>query len=162
MQTKSLIQTVANVIKITELKKGDVIKIIEEGYSTPEIFYGVVIDLLNTGSKSFIQILRYKKEYDNIKADIILINGEKDIALFPASPEEIKEHLQSSILRIEEDINNKKEELQKKIDALNKAKEFVSGETSKQLSEPSFTEISQTEFNAIEKEKERKIAELMD
>jgi len=162
MQTKSLIQTVANVIKITELKKGDVVKIIEEEYSSNAIYYGVVIDLLNTGSKSFIQIVRYKKVYSDIKADVILINGEKDIALFPATPDEIKEHLSASISSIEKDIDKEKEELQKKIEALEKAKQFVSGETSKQLTEPSFTEMTQIDFNNEKKEKELKMAELMD
>ena len=54
---KNLIQLNANVIKITNLKKGDVFKRIDDNYSTPEVKYGVVLDLMNTGEKSFIEVL---------------------------------------------------------------------------------------------------------
>ena len=61
MQTKNIIQTVANVIKITSLKKGDVVKMIESGYSSPESYFAVVLDLLNDGENTYIELLKYKK-----------------------------------------------------------------------------------------------------
>lgn len=49
MQTRNLIQASANILKITNLVIGDCVKLVEEEYSSPQIYYGVVTDLLNSG-----------------------------------------------------------------------------------------------------------------
>lgn len=163
MQTKNLIQASANVIKITSLVKGDVIKMVEESsYSTPEIYYGVVLDLLNDGDKTFIQIMRYKKGYASIDTDIKTYNGSKDLSIFPATVKEIEEELQSAINQIETSIKEEEKKLASKKEALKTAKDFVSYETSRQLSEVNYKEISTQEFKQlkIEAENKRKVAEL--
>ena len=161
MQTKNLIQTTANVIKITNLKKGDVVKMIADGgYSSPEIFYAVVLDLLNDGENTFIEMLQYKKNYSSVKAEIKLFKGTDDISLFPTTTDEVKEYFESAIKQTEDDIEFKKEELQKKIDGLEKAKEFASGELSKKLSEVEYSEMQQEKYDAIKAEKQERLKEL--
>ena len=160
MQTKNVIQTVANVIKITSLKKGDVVKMVESNYSSIESYYAVVLDMLNDGENTFIELLRYKKRYDEVDAEIKLYKGTDDISLFPTSLYELKEHFESSIKCIEKSINDDKEKLQKKIEGLNKAREFVSGELSKTLTEVEFSEIEQSKFIQLQKEKQERIKEL--
>jgi len=59
-----------------------------------------------------------------------------------------------------ESIQSDKKKLQEKIDAHEKAKKFVLGETAKELSEASFEELSQEEYGKEKKIKESKIAEL--
>ena len=66
MKTKNIIQAQANVIKITSLVKGDTVKIIKSEYSSNEIRYGVVIDLMNDGTKTFIEMLEYQESYNDV------------------------------------------------------------------------------------------------
>lgn len=153
METKNLIQTTANVIKITNVKKGDILKIAKEEYSSVELYYGVVIDLLNTGSKSYITILQYKKSYGDISAEIKTFKGTEDLSIFPAEINEVKEYFEEAVNKLEKTIEEDKEKLQTKIDAVNKAKEFISGELSKTLSVVDYQEITQKEFNDIERQK---------
>lgn len=149
MQTKSLIQAQTNILTITSLKKGDVFKIIEESsYDGTNIRYGIVTDLFNTGKKSFIETLVYKKSYSSVEAEVKIIDGDKNLMIFPATPEEIKDHLELTIISLEKDISSDKKALQKKIESCEKAKTFVSGEASKKLSATSFKEVSQSEYEA--------------
>lgn len=133
MQAKNLIQASANVIRITNLSIGDVIKMVDVDYSSPEIYFGVVIDLLNDGNNSFVQIMRYKKSYLAIDCDIKTYEGNKDINIFPTTVEEVKEHLSETIKMFERDVAQKERELNEKKYALQNAKDFVNLEKSKQL-----------------------------
>ncbi len=161
MQTKNVIQTVANVIKITSLKKGDVVKMIEtSSYSSPESYFAVVLDMLNDGENTFIELLKYKKSYGSVNAEIKLYKGTDDISLFPTSLDELKTHFEDSIQSIEKDIEKDKEVLQKKIEGVEKAREFISGELSKKLTEVEFSEIEQSKFIQLQKEKQERIKAL--
>ena len=153
MQTKNLIQTQANVIKISTLVKGDVLKIISKKYSdTYETKYGVVLDLMNTGNKTFIQILEYTKDYNSVEAEIKTYAGTDDLTIFPATLDEVKSYFKEAINTVKENIKEKKKELQDKIEALKKAESFANGELSKSLTEPEFLEITQDEFNKKKQE----------
>lgn len=161
MQTKSIVQASANVIRIVNLKKGDVYKRIEDSsYGNANIHYGVVVDLFNDGSKTFVEALEYTKSYSDVNAEIKVFGGDKDISIFPTDIEEVKNYFASAINSVEEDISKKKIELQKTIEACEKSKQFVSGELSKQLTELDFETLSQREYNQIQKDKEDKIKEL--
>lgn len=163
MKTQNVIQTTANVIKITSLKKGDVVKMIESSsYSSPESYYAVVLDMLNDGENTYLELLKYKKSYGDVNAEIKLYKGTDDISLFPTSIEEIKEHFEDCISKIEKGIEDDKEKLQKKIEGLNKAKDFVSGELSKNLTVVEFSEIEQSKFLQIQREKQEQLKALTD
>jgi hypothetical protein len=160
MKTQNLIQTVANVIKITSLKKGDVVKIIDSSSYNTEVSFAVVLDLMNDGENAFIEFLKYKKSYNSVDAEIKIYKGTEDLSLFPTNIEELKENFNNTIENLNNKIEEKKEELQKMIVGRDKAKEFISGELSKTLSEVEFSEIEQSKFIQLQKEKEEKIKEL--
>lgn len=147
MQTKTLIQSQANVVRITSLNKGDVVKLVQKEYSSTEVYYGVVLDLLNNGNSTFIQILLYKRSYGDFTAEIKTYSGEEDLALFPANVEEVREHFDSVIQCMERNLITEKKKLQDKVESLSKVKEFVSGESQKKLADASFTEITQHDFD---------------
>ena len=159
--TKNIIQTVANVIKITSLKKGDVVKMLDKDYSSVETKYAVVLDLLNDGENTFIQLLKYNVSYNDIKAEIKTYKGGDDLSLFPTSKEEVEEYFTRAVKSIDEKIEDKKEELQKLIEANQKAKQFISGELSKTLTEVEYKEQTQEQYNQIKIDKENKVKELM-
>lgn len=160
MKTTTLIQAQANVMKLTALTKGDTVKIIEDDYSGAKIFYGVVLDILNTGEKTYFQILKYEKSYNDISASIKTYSGEKDMSLFPATPEEIKSHLDECVKDMDKKIIETKKDLQNKIDAVEKAREFINGEMAKSLKSASFEEITQKEYDIKKEEKKKMIEEL--
>lgn len=143
MQTRNLIQSQANVIRITSLQKGNVVKIINEGYSEPELLYGVVLDLFNDGTKTFIQMLQYKAGYQEVKSEIKLYAGDKELIIFPAELNEVQEYFNSAIESIKRSIENKEEELAKSKLGLKNALEFTSGEMAKRLTLVSFEEIKE-------------------
>lgn len=149
MQTKNLIQASANVVKITNLVKGNVVKLIEKDYSSLETYYGIVTDMFNDGEKTFIQICRYKKSYGSITAEIKIYEGQSELNIFPAEVEEVEQYFEDAVVQIEKSIAEKKEELDKKERALQNAKDFISMETSKKLTAASFKEISQPEYNQL-------------
>ena len=153
----------ANVIKVTALKKGDIFKVMESGsYSEDGVYYGVVLDLFNTGEQSFMQVLRYKKSYGDVNAELVVYDGDKDLALFPATIEEVTEYFGDTIAKISSQIEEDKKKLQQKIEGLEKAKQFVKGELSKKLTEMSFEEVTQEQFEKEKVAKEEKLKELTD
>ena len=150
MQTKNLIQASSNVIKITRLVKGDVVKMIDDqSYSSPEVFFGVVTDLFNSGEKSFVQIMRYQKSYNTVNCEIKTYSGDKDLNIFPATVEEITDHLADCIAKIKKDVIDDEKKLYDKKMSLQRAEEFVSGETSKKLNSAAFKEVTQEEYLSI-------------
>ena len=161
MQTKNIIQSSANVIRLVNLKKGDVFKKIKSDSSyNSGISYNVVVDLFNDGETTSFEVLEYTKSYSDVEAKIKIYSGTDDISIFPATIEEVSEYFDKAIKSIEEDIEKKKVELQKEIICLGKAKEFVSGELSKNLSLAEFEEMPQLEYNEQKRVKEEKLKEL--
>ena len=158
METKTMIQASANVLKVTTLEKGNVIKYIDESSYNREIQYGVVLDLLNSGTETFIQLLLYKKEYSDVKSEVKLFKGTEQVNIFPATVEEAAKYLEDAVEGLAKSIATAKNDLNKKMEAFAAAQEFVSGEKSRKLTQVSFTEISQAQFD--EGEKQKKIEEL--
>lgn len=160
MKTQSVIQQSANVVKLVSLEVGDVFKIINDGYSSPEIKYCVVTALHNSGEKSFIEVIQYEKSYSSVDASVKILKGNDDLSIFPATIEEVEEYFESAIENIEKDIKDKEKKLEHKKRALTRAKEFVSGELSKKLSSAKFLEMTQQGYLEEKAEKERKLKEL--
>lgn len=148
MKTANLIQAEANVVRITSLHEGDVVKILEKDYADKyKTIFGVVTALYNSGEKSYVELTTYEKSYSEVKGDIKIYAGDVDLNIFPATVEEVQNHLKEALQDIERSLERKKRDLQKEVDAFERAKLFVSGETSKQLRNASFKEITQAEYN---------------
>ena len=160
MKTKNIIQSSVNVIRLVNLKKGDIFKTVKTDEYDNGIQYNVVVDLYNTGESAFIEILSYTKSYKNVTASTKVISGDTDLAIFPATIDEVSEYFIEAIKNLEEDIKEKEEEINKSKTGLLKAKEFIQGELSKKLSEAEFKEQTQEEYSQQKAVKEAKIKEL--
>lgn len=157
MQTKTLIQTQANILKITSLKKGDVVKIIEDSsYGSPTVYYCIVIDLMNVGSESYIQVLRYKHEYSSLSCELKLYKGTENLHLFPAKVTDLKDYFSNTVLAMRQKIEEKEKSLREEKVAFDKLKDFVSGNLSRKLTEVRYDIITQYDYNESLKHLENK------
>jgi hypothetical protein len=139
METRSVIQASANIVRITQLRIGDVYKRVDdESYGGTKIIYGVVTDLMNDGSNCFIEAIEYNKGYGAVTANVVCHSAKKDLAIFPTSPDEVRKYLSDAIVGMEKSISDKKQEILKAEQALVDAKAFVSGEVAKQLTAAQF------------------------
>jgi hypothetical protein len=155
MKTVNLVQAETNIIRITSLKIGNVIKILEKEYNdTFKTLYGVVTNLYNTGNQSFVEITQYEKSYRDVSATVKVYSGNQDLLIFPATIEEVESHLETAIKGMEDKYLEKARELEKEKTAISRAKEFVNGETSKKLTEASFESITQEQFKLLNNESE--------
>lgn len=160
MKTQNIIQSSVNVIKLVNLKKGDIFKSIETGAYDKKITYNLVIELYNDGENSYIEVMQYTKSYDSVDANYKIFSGTDDISIFPATIEEVEEYFNSAIKVIDEQIIEDKENLHKKIIACEKAKEFVKGELSKKIQMAEFKEQTQEQYQTDKIIKENKLKEL--
>lgn len=144
MQTKQIIQSSANVIRITKLAKGNLYKRFDDGDYT---YYGIVTDVLNDGVNTIITSTEYKKSWSSMDCANKVIKGEKDYVLFPATIEEIQNEFQSVIESKEKSIESNKKAIKEAEDIIEVTKKLISGEMQKELTLPEFREMTQSEFN---------------
>ena len=154
METKTLIQSSAKILRITELQKGNVVKYIDKTYSTIEAHFGIVTDLYNSGNETFIQMLLFKKSYNDVTGEVKLFNGSADLALFPATIEEVRADMAGALKGLKEKIDTGEKELLNKREAYLAAESFISGELSDQLTEASFETLTTEEYKEEEKIKQ--------
>lgn len=147
MITKQAIQASANVIRITEVKVGDVYKRFDDGSYEDRVYYGIINAIHNDGENAIIEAVEYCYKYNDITVEVKVMRGTKEYTIFPATPEDLNIELEkarsSQIKKIESanDEIDKANKLIKAIDGL------VSGETQKQLSAMSYKELTQTDYN---------------
>lgn len=162
MKTQNIIQSSANVVRLVNLKKGDVFKSVKSDNYSDGINYNIVTNLYNDGENTFIEVVQYEKSYSSVSAKMKVFNGANDISIFPAEVEEVEEYFANALKSIEEDIEKKKKELASQIQSFEKAKEFTSGELSKQIQSAEFKEQTTEEYQNEKALKEAKLKELTD
>lgn len=157
MQTKNLIQSTANVIRITNLKVGDIYKRYSDSSYDSSVYYGIVKAINNNGEQTFIEAVEYKKSYSSISADFKVFSGEKDLAIFPATLDEIKDEFGKVVQQIEKEIVGKLEEVEDKKKCLAETQLLLSGELSSRLQSADFKELTQSEYNALKIERAKSV-----
>jgi hypothetical protein len=114
MNVRNLVQTTATIIKITELKKGNIVKLIEEKYSEPVINFAVVTDILSNGDKTYVELVTYRKDYGEVKLEYKLLSADKDVTLFPATKDDLLGHFETIKMEIQKEIQSEEDKLAKK------------------------------------------------
>lgn len=149
MITKNIVQSSVNVIRIINLKTGDIYKRFEDSSYSSEIYFGIVKGIYNNGDKTFIETIEYKKSYSSMDASIKIWGSEKDIAIFPATIEDLQVEFEGFVEKIEKEIVDKQKEITNKEKVISETKFLLSGELQKTLQTPDYKELSQAEFNAL-------------
>jgi uncharacterized protein YbjQ (UPF0145 family) len=112
METRTLIEPTAQVVTITKLKANDVYKRLVKNYGdTYELRIGVVTDVLNNGSDAALTALEFSTSYNGAEAEIKVFGGDKDLALFAATPDEVATYLGDVKSRVEDQLETKRKEM---------------------------------------------------
>jgi hypothetical protein len=144
MQTKQIIQSSANVIRITSIVKGNIYKRFDDNYT----WLGVVRGVYNDGDKAIVEATEYRNGWSGIETQDKIIKGEQDYVIFPATLEDFKLEFNTAITKLEGKIKDAKETIAKSEEQIEFTQKLVSGELQKELSTPTFKEISQADYNA--------------
>lgn len=140
MDFKNLVRASAQIIQITQLQKGDTFKMITEWYSSPELSYGIVTDIMNDWDKGFVSAIIMKPWYYKIEKEVKLlspVNMEKS-AIFPCSWEDIKIAFQDTVASAERAIKEAEEKLIKDKENLEFGKSILSGQYAPITQMPTF------------------------
>jgi predicted NACHT family NTPase len=115
MNIKQIVTASADVINITRLRKGDVLKVIPiNSYSSLQVHFAVVTDILNDGQRAFVEVLEYTKNYAGVELSYRVLTSDKDdqVSVFPAEPSEVASYFAEIETKMAEEI----EKLQRQLD----------------------------------------------
>ena len=147
MQTKQVVQASANVVRITNVSAGDVYKRFEQTSYSDYTYYGIIRCVHNDGENTVIEALEFKKEYSNLQfSNKIFTNKTEDLAMFPATPEELNMEMDGIRKKKEKEIENKRDEILKLEKEIIDIENIESGEILKDLKAMSYKELSQNEY----------------
>ena len=91
MQVTTLIQPAAEVVAIASLKTGDVYKRLVKKYTDQyEMRFGIVRSVVHNGEDVAFTALEFEKGYGDITVELKTFGTASDIAVFPASPDEVR------------------------------------------------------------------------
>lgn len=152
MQTRQVIQSSANVVRITAVKAGDVYKRFDDQYDD-RVSFGVITAVHNDGEKTIIQATEYRYSYNSIDIAYKVIKGEKDYTLFPATPEDLNAELSKARAAKVHEIADAERKIEQNTKIIAEIDGLMSGETQRGLTAMSYKELSQSDYN-------RKVAEL--
>jgi len=159
MNTKNIIQTSANVVRIVNLKVGDMYKRYNDSSYDNANYYGIVRAINNDGENTFIEAIEYKKSYSTIEANFTVWRGDKDISIFPATIEEIKDEFEGVSKKIEKEISELEGKIEEKRKCLAETSMLLSGELQNTLQVVDSKSMSQAEYRTL-KEKRAELLEL--
>ena len=150
MNTKQLVQSSVNVIRITSINPGDMYKRFDDSSSySNDTFYGIVKGVHNNGEKTVIETTEFKRSYSSLDiSNKIFTDKSENFVVFPATLEEFNLEIKGVTERKENEIERKKEEIKKLEQEIIDIKKIESGEMLKGLKEMSYKEITQTQYEA--------------
>lgn len=122
MQVQQMIRASADVLTITTLAPGNVYKRIDArgayGEAEPRLRFGVVQSVMNNGEDAAVTALEFLADYTGISAELKVFDGGKPVAIFPATPDEITQHLGELTEKAERDVEAAEKALVDKRQAL--------------------------------------------
>lgn len=147
MKTQQIVQASANVIRIVQLKKGDLYKRFDDSSYSDKMKYGIVRNIYNDGEVTYVESTEYEYSFGDLKASLYIMRGDKDVSIFPASLDELEIEFENAETHIESEIKKKEKEIEEKRKALATTRMLISGELQKQIQSVEFKEMTQSEFN---------------
>ena len=138
MQQVNQIISSATIITITDLKKGNVVKIIDTEYSEKKLKYGIVTDILRDKDDCYVSILTFGLSYSDVELKTKVLIGKDNFAIFPATKEEVNAEFAKIEGNLRNKVADKEKELQEYKSKYELAKSFISNHSAIELTEPVF------------------------
>lgn len=145
MNTKNIIQASANVIRITQVKVGDIYKRFDKDYDYT--YFGIVKAVWNDGVNAIIESIEYRYSYSNITVEYKTLKGEKDYIIFPATLDELEKEFSSCISKKRKEIEDYQDKILIAEKLIVDTQKLLSGEMQKELNPIAFKQMTQDEFN---------------
>jgi hypothetical protein len=152
MNTKTLVQTSANVVRINNISAGNLYKRfdLESSYDSDKTIFGIVNAIHNDGENTIIEATEYKTSYSGIEVSNKNITSKKDVVMFPCTLEEFNLEFGKAKKRMLKDIEEYQEKIEDKQKQINNLDLLISGEKQKTLSVASYKEMTQEQYkNAL-------------
>ena len=141
MTTQNLIEASATIIRVTNLKKGNAYKRLEEGsYSETKLVFGIVTDILNNGEDCVIQSVEFDPSYRGLSTKIKVFGKETDLKIFPANPEEVSKFLNECLKSCKENLVDKQKHLHEAETLIKSVSDIISGEIVSEITAPEMIE----------------------
>jgi hypothetical protein len=148
MNTKQLVQTSANVIRIVNVAPGNLYKRFDlDGYDSDKTIYGIVNSVHNDGENTVIQATEYKKSYNEVEVKYTNITSKKDVVMFPCTIEEFSFEFEKVIDDLSKQIEKETRSIENKQKQIKDIKKLQSGELQKTLSQATYKELTQIQYN---------------
>lgn len=145
MNTKNIIQASANVIRITQVKVGDIYKRFDKDYDYT--YFGIVKAVWNDGVNAIIESIEYRYSYSTITVEYKTLKGEKDYIIFPATLDELEKEFSSCISKKRKEIEDYQDKILIAEKLIVDTQKLLSGEMQKELNPIAFKQMTQDEFN---------------
>lgn len=145
MNTKNIIQASANVIRITQVKVGDIYKRFDKDYDYT--YFGIVKAVWNDGVNAIIESIEYRYSYSTITVEYKTLKGEKDYIIFPATLDELEKEFSSCISKKRKEIEDYQDKILIAGKLIVDTQKLLSGEMQKELNPIAFKQMTQDEFN---------------
>ena len=116
MQVQSYVQSAAAVIRVTEVRPGNIYKrLVKSTYSgdRDKLMFGIVTDVMNNGEDTAISALEFVPPMygGTVKPEVKVFSGSTDVVLFPAVREEWDAHLSAAIDKQRDEVSRTEDTL---------------------------------------------------
>lgn len=146
METQQAVQVSAQVVRITNVKAGDVYKRFDKDYDD-RVYFGVVKAVHNDGDNAIIEAVEYNYRYSSLSVDYKVLKGKNDYILFPCTPEELNLELDKARKSEQRKIEDAQETIEKSTRLLQEIDGLITGETQKKLTMMSYKEMTQAKYH---------------
>lgn len=139
MQTTQIVRGAAEVLTITRLRVNDVYKRVEENYSgEPVLRYGIVTDVMDNGPDAAVVATEYRPADfgAGIQIRSAVITGSRPMAIFPAEPIEVADHMDAVVAAAEDAAKAAREKYEEASAQLTKVMAVRDGLTRNALTTP--------------------------
>ena len=100
------------------------------------------------GENTVLECMEFKKSYSGLEFNLkVFTNKTENLAMFPSTPEELKQELYGIVDKKVSEIEKKEDEIKKLKAEIVDIKRIESGELMNSLKTMSFKEYSQVEYN---------------
>lgn len=112
IKTTNLVQASAQILTVTEIKRGNAVKRLAKNYADAyRVVLGVVLDVMHNGTDAAFTVLEFDNQFGKTDVEVKTYGTDSDLKLFHASPEEVAEGMNKALENARKSVKEKQREL---------------------------------------------------